>query len=111
MRKVRDAAIVVDVQVREHNCSDVAGADTEAPQLRTELLLGLDIEADAQLKIRMPARQRFQTRVGAGVDDDDAFGMFDRPGINWRPLRPFGREDRLQLAATARGRDPRSALA
>jgi hypothetical protein len=97
LRKVRETAIVVDVQVSEHDCLDVAGADAEAPQLRPKLLLGLDVETNAELKIRMPARQRLQTRIGAGVDDNRAFGVFDRPGIDRRPVGPFRRQQRLQL--------------
>ena len=98
MREVREAAVVVDMQVGQHHGLYVPGADTEPPQLRAELLLGLDIETNAELKIRMPARQLFQPRVGAGVDHNDAFGMLDRPGINRRPVRPFRRKHRLQLA-------------
>ena len=57
MREVREAAVVVDMQVGQHNGPDVPGADTELPQSRAELLLGLDVKTNAELKIRMPARQ------------------------------------------------------
>ena len=56
MGEVRQAAVVVDMQVRQHHRFDVAGTDAEAPQLRTNLLFGLDVESHGELKIRMPPR-------------------------------------------------------
>jgi hypothetical protein len=94
---VDEAAIVVDVHVRQHHRFDVPGADAKAPQLRTHFLFGFDVEANAELEIRMPARQRFQMSRRSGVNDDHALGVLDRPGIDRRPFRPFPREDGLEL--------------
>jgi hypothetical protein len=97
MRKMREAAVVVDMQVGEHYGLHVAGANAEASQLRAHFLLRLDVEADGKLKIRMPARQRFQMRRRSGIDDDHALRMLDRPGVDRRPVGPFGRDHRLKL--------------
>ena len=89
MGKVREAAVVVDVHVRQHHRLDVAGADAVGFQLWTDFLLGLDGETNAELKVGMPSRQRFQMRGRAGVDDDNAFGMLDRLGVDGYPVGPI----------------------
>jgi hypothetical protein len=68
--KVREAAVVVDVQVRQHHRLDVTGPDTEASQLWADFLFRFDVEANAQAKIRVPGWQRFQVCRGSGIDDD-----------------------------------------
>ena len=97
MRKMREAAVVVDMQVGQHDRFHVAGADAELRNCGPDFLLRLDVEADGKLEIRMPARQRFQMRRRSGIDDDDALRMLDRPGVDRRPVRPFARDDRLDL--------------
>ncbi|MDE1973333.1 MAG: hypothetical protein KGI48_09135 [Hyphomicrobiales bacterium] len=89
MRKVREAAVMIDVQVRQHHGSDVARTNAQLLQLRTGLLLRFDIEAYRELKIGMPSRQRFQMSGRAGVDHDHAFGMFNRPGEGGGPNGPL----------------------
>ena len=97
MGEMRKTAVVVDMQVSQHDRFHIALADAKASQLRSDFLLWLDVEAHRKLEIGVPARQRFQVRARSGIDHDDALGMLDRPGIDRHPFRPFARDNRLNL--------------
>jgi hypothetical protein len=92
---MRQAAGVIGVEVRQHNPAHIVGGEAEAPQLRADLLLRRHRFAQRDPVVRVPAREvaRFgHARRLAGVDHDQAFGMFDQP-----------REDRQRLGPPPRG--------
>ena len=89
------------MEVGQHDEPHVARADAQRAQLRRGLLLGLDVEGDRALKVRMPARQTLEAGVGAGVDENDPVPMREREGVGRQPIAPLGVEHRGQTARPA----------
>ena len=89
------------MQVRQHDAPDVCRAEAHRPKLRAKFLFRLDVEADAQAKVRMPVRQALHGRGGAGIDQDHAVAMLDRVGDNRQPGRPFRVDQRREAALKA----------
>jgi hypothetical protein len=86
------------VQVRHHQPADVARSDAEPLELRADLLFRLDPFAECA-DARVPAREVAPLR-GAGVlarvDDDHAFRVLDREGVDRKRLRPLAVTNRVQ---------------
>ena len=84
--EVGEAAVVVDVQVGQHDRAHVIRPDAERAKLGADLLLAFDIEAHAGAEIRVPLRQRLEPDIGARIDQDDAVAMLDRVDIDRQPI-------------------------
>src|SRR4029078_11054420 len=87
--EVCESAIVVDVQVCEHDSPHITRHNTECAQPGTEFLLWLDS------KLPLPAHVRMQGTGGvdemgrlARIHHDHAFRMVDDPCIGGKPLGP-----------------------
>ena len=96
--EVVQAAGVIGVQVGHHEPADIARADAKPFQLGADLLFGLDPFAEG-VDARVPAGE--VTGLGgagafARVDDDHAFRVLDREGVDRQRLRPLLVEDRVQ---------------
>jgi pimeloyl-ACP methyl ester carboxylesterase len=103
---MRQAAVVIDVQVGEDDACDISRSNAERAQLWTDFLLALETKRHLPSVIGMERSAGFvQVHPLAGVDDDDAFGMLDDPGIGWKPGCPVlighDREPAPQPASTA----------
>jgi hypothetical protein len=86
-----DPARVVGVQVREDQPADVAGRDAQALELRADLLAGGHALAHGEAEERLPAGEVAALRGAgglSGVDDDDAFGVLDREGVDRQRVGP-----------------------
>jgi hypothetical protein len=82
VRKVREAAVVIGMQMREDDARGISRSDAEGAQLRTDLLFVLDTKYHFPSVIGMQRSAGFeQVHTLAGVDDDHAFRMFNDPGI------------------------------
>jgi len=90
VRKVREAAVVIGMQMREDDARGISRSDAEGAQLRTDLLFVLDTKYHFPSVIGMQRSAGFeQVHTLAGVDDDHAFRMFNDPGIRGKPLCPL----------------------
>src|SRR5690242_10290653 len=70
VRKVREAAVVIGVQMCEDDARDISRSDAEGAQLRTDLLVALEAKVHFPSVIRMQRSPGFeQVRALAGVDD------------------------------------------
>jgi hypothetical protein len=99
--EVVQPAGVVGVQVGQHDPVDVGRRDPEPRQLGPDLLLGRDLQAQPVAVVGMPAREVAGLHAAgglAGVDDDDAFGMLDREGVDRQRLGPPPIHEHVQLA-------------
>ena len=84
------AAVVIHVQMREHDPLDVTRPDAERAQLRPDLLLRRDPEADLPADIRMERARVIQKVLALpGIDDDQAVAVIDQPGIGRQPIGPL----------------------
>jgi hypothetical protein len=98
-RSIGPACRSCGVEVGEHDAPDIARADAELLQLRADLLLGLDVLADGEAEERLPAREVAGLGDAGGlarVDDDDAFGVLDREGVDRQRLGPLAIEQRVE---------------
>ena len=82
MWKMGKASIVVHVKVREDDLAYISCANAKGAKLGANLVYRLDLELDAELKIRMPNGKRFQMRRLARIDNDNSFGVLDGPAIS-----------------------------
>ena len=104
VREMSKAAIVVHVQMRQHNFLHFARSDPESSQLRSNLLLALNPERDFPSDIRMQRLAGFEkVRALTGVDHNDAIAMLDSPRIGREPFGP--------VAIGKDGQPPRQAVA
>ena len=101
--EVVQAAGVVGVQMGHHQPAHIARADAEPLELRADLLLGLDPLAESA-DARMPAWEVARLGSAGGlarVDDDHAFRVLDREGVDRQRLRPLAVANRVQQAPLA----------
>jgi len=97
--EVRQAAGVVGVQVREHEPAHLGGRQAEGAQPLPNLLLGPDPRAHAEAEVRVPPGEIARlgrARRFAGVDDDEALGVLDGPGVDGQRLGPGAVEQRVE---------------
>jgi hypothetical protein len=86
---VGEAAVVIDVQMRQDDVLHISRADAERAQLGTDFLLALESKRHLPSMIRVQRSGGVEdTRPVAGVGDDHSIGMVDDPGIGRKPRRP-----------------------
>ena len=97
---------MVDVQMGENHPLDVARAEAEGAQLRTDSLFAVDakcyLPADELMQLGLAGFE--QMRALPGVDDDDAFGTIDQPCIGAYPVGPVRIGETSKPPRTGRGR-------
>ena len=86
---MREAAVVIDVQVREDDAFDIEASDAQRAQLWTDFLFAFETKRDLPSMIGMQRPARFeQMHARTRVDDDHALRMVDDPGIRRQPACP-----------------------
>jgi hypothetical protein len=88
---MREAAVVIHMEMSKHNTLHIPRTDTEFPQLGPDLLFALNPEIRFESNIGMQ-RPGSLEEMGplTGVDDYYAFGMLDGPGVGGKPIGPLG---------------------
>ena len=83
---MRQPAVVIHMQMGEDDAFDIARADTECAQLRTDFLFGLDPECDLPADVGMQRLAGFeQMRALPGIDDENAIAAVNDPRISRQP--------------------------
>src|SRR4029078_4773159 len=80
VRKVREAAVVIGVQMREDDACDISRSDAEGAQLGTDILFALDAKAHLPSVIRM---QR-----SPGLEQVHSLAGLASPAFRLRSLDP-----------------------
>src|SRR5262249_23461132 len=82
-------AIVVDVQVSEHDSFHIARSDSQRAQLRTDFLVALDSKPDLPAHVRVERPGGFQEmgRLPC-VHHHYTFRMVDDPDVGGKPFGP-----------------------
>src|SRR5262249_5641553 len=114
VRKVRETAVVIDMEMREHDAFHIPRADAERAQLRADFLLPLDSKRHLPAMVGMERCGTVEQMCPLpGIHDDYAFGMLDRPRICRKPVAPVAVGEHAQAppqpASTTfdlRGLDP-----
>ena len=107
MGEVSQAASMIGVNVGQHQPAHILGRETTGAQLRPDLVLWRNLEAHAKAIIRAPARKvagGAGLRRLTGVNDDQAFGVLNHPGVDRQlraPCRVEQRGDAPERAAPA----------
>src|SRR3954447_18999111 len=103
---MRQAAVVIDVEMREHDTFDIDGPDAECAQLRADLLLPVDPKRHLPSSVRMEGGGAFeQLRPLPVLHDNHAFRV-RRPARTSAPT-PSIRDPRISRAGVAaRALDP-----
>src|SRR5262249_33962502 len=90
LREVREAAVVVGMEMGEHHAFHISRPDAEPAQLRTDFFLALDPKGYIPSVIGMEGPAAVdEMRPFARIDNDHAFGMVDHPCVGWEPIGPM----------------------
>jgi hypothetical protein len=97
---VREAAVVIDMEMRENDSFHVEWSYGECTQLRADLLILFDPKRHFPSPVRMQGFGAFEQMCSlARIHDDHAFRVLDDPCVRRKPLRP---------AAISKYREPAS---
>src|SRR5262245_36474611 len=88
--EVRKPAIMIDVQVGQHDAFHVPRPNTQRAQLRTDFLVALDSKPDfpAHVRVQRPGGFEEMCRL-TRIHHDHAFRMIDDPCVGWKPFGPL----------------------
>lgn len=99
-REMTEAVRMVEMQVGEDHCGDFVDRNLEVLQLTVDLLVAGDVEFE--LSSHEPAHEEargaevaglFDVSAFAGVDEEDAFGVFDGQDPDGEPFGEVGIDD------------------
>jgi len=84
MWEVREPAIVIDVQVGQHDPSHITGPYTQRAELWTDFRIAFDPKLHFPPPVRMEGPGGLKkVRPLTRVHDDHAFGVVNDPDIRW----------------------------
>ena len=88
--EVRKSAIVIDMQVSQHDSRHVVRRNAQRTQLRAEFLVGRDSESDFPAHVGMQRRGGLEEMSPlTRVHHDHAFRMLDDPSVSRKPFSPM----------------------
>src|SRR5260370_38471231 len=89
VRKMREAAVMVHMQMGEDHPLHIARSDAERAQLRTDLLFALDAKRHFPADIRVKRLTGFQQmRALPAAYHDDTFALTADPALRRQPAAP-----------------------
>jgi hypothetical protein len=89
VKKVRQSAVVIHVQVGEDDLFHIARSDAHRAELRTDFVVALDPKHHFPSNIWVKRMRALKEMCSlAGVDDDHALWMVDDPCIRRKPVGP-----------------------